>query len=165
MKRKKLDPSVHPDLLGPDAAAMLLTDLADHTDNAHSPAGARRLRARMWQTIQRSLQPDRNDYVTVHRDEGEWVPLFPMVEMKVLCAIGNGASFLLRLQPGAHLPAHDHLEVEECLMLDGELDLGGGTVLYAGDYHMAPRGLAHGTAISRVGALIFLRSDQPAYQL
>lgn len=95
--------------------------------------------------------------MTVQRDQGEWVPLFPMVEMKVLCSIGKGASFLLRLQPGARLPAHDHLEVEECLILEGELDLGGGVVLHTGDYHMAPRGLAHGMAISCLGALIFFQ--------
>ena len=164
MKRKKSAPNSHPDLLGPDAAAMLLTGVFDQAEATCSSAGGGCLRGPMWQTIQRSLLVERRDYVTVQHDQAEWVPLFPMVEMKVLCSIGKVASFLLRLQPGARLPAHDHLEAEECLILEGELDLGG-VVLHTGDYHMAPRGLAHGMAISRLGALIFLRSDLPAYQL
>ena len=164
MTRKKPDSSSPADLLNADAAAMLMPNVSIQPEYSRSPAGSRRLRARMWQTIQRSLRTEHNNYVTVHCDEGEWVPLFPLVEMKVLRAVGEGASFLLRLQPGAHLPAHDHLDVEECLMMKGDLDLGGGTILRAGDYHMAPRGLSHGTAVSRNGALVFIRSDLPAYR-
>ncbi len=162
MKRKKTAQQRPADPLTPAASALLMPHL---TPSAADGIGEKRLHARIWQRIEHALQAERSVFVTVRKEDGEWISLFPMVEIKSLCTAGTGASFLLRLQPGACLPSHVHQAAEECLMLEGDLDLGNGVVLRAGDYHMAPDGLAHGVALSRTGAVIFLRSDIPAYQL
>jgi quercetin dioxygenase-like cupin family protein len=83
--------------------------------------------------------------------------------MKILYRDSTATSFLLRLSPGAKLPPHVHAADEECLVLEGELLLAEGVRLKAGDYHFAPRGLPHGTAHSPSGALLFRRSEKPAY--
>jgi hypothetical protein len=156
----------HPEAQDPLPAEWTKTLLHDVPDDlSNDDAGARRVRARMWQKIERSLRQETTQYVTVRSGEGAWVPLFPLVEMKLLHSICKSASFLLRLQPGARLPSHEHLAAEECVMLEGELDLGDGLIIRAGDYHLAPASLSHGTAVSRSGALIFIRSEDPAYQL
>ena len=59
--------------------------------------------------------------------------------------------------PGASLPAHDHPADEECLVLEGEVMLGD-ILGRAGDYHLAPKGLPHGTITSKTGALLFIRA-------
>ncbi len=99
------------------------------------------------------------DFITLRAGEGEWIPLAPRVEMKLLHTdwTNLSRSFLLRLHPGATLPAHDHPADEECLVLEGEVMLGD-IVGRAGDYHLAPKGLPHGTITSRTGALLFLRA-------
>ncbi|MGH8501207.1 MAG: cupin domain-containing protein [Gammaproteobacteria bacterium] len=81
----------------------------------------------------------------------------------LLISAARATSFRLRREPGARLPAHVHVADEECLVLEGELHLGEGVILKAGDYHFAPRGLPHGAAERPSGALLFLRSEKPAY--
>lgn len=95
---------------------------------------------------------------SVRADEGDWQRIIPGVEMKMLFAdSATGAeSFLLRLAPGASLPPHHHAAHEECMVLQGEIAVGQ-TTLTTGDYHLAPRGVAHDTIVSRTGALLFLR--------
>lgn len=122
--------------------------------------------ARMRERIQEGarIQSLTNaDYYTVPAEGGEWLSVDPKLDMKVLYKDAKATSFLLRLKPGARLPSHVHAADEECLVLEGELRLGEGVILKAGDYHFAPRGLPHGAAESPSGALLFLRSEKPAY--
>ena len=65
-------------------------------------------------------------------------------------------SFLLRLDPGATLPGHDHPGDEECMVLEGEMIIAG-LRLGPGDYHLGRRGLPHGAISSPGGGLIFIR--------
>jgi mannose-6-phosphate isomerase-like protein (cupin superfamily) len=98
--------------------------------------------------------------ITLRAAEGVWVHLTPKVEVKLLRADGDSRSFLLRLQPGAVLPPHEHPVEEECLCLEGEVRFGD-LVVRAGDYHLAPRGVPHGVVRSRTGALLYLRGANP----
>jgi len=60
-------------------------------------------------------------FVTVRSAEGAWVPLAPNIAVKVLDDDGTMQAFLLRLDPGAKLPAHEHPEVDEmCVVLQGK---------------------------------------------
>ena len=48
---------------------------------------------------------------------------FPGVSMKVLCrdASGEGFTALFRMEPGARLPRHRHVGIEETFVLEGSL--------------------------------------------
>lgn len=99
-------------------------------------------------------------HVTVAAPQGLWQPFAPGVTMKLLHQDGATLSYLLRLQPGASLPAHRHPQDEECLVLEGEMHIGD-IVIGAGGYHLGRRGVLHDRLTSPGGALIFLRGAAP----
>ena len=151
--------------LDQDTLASLLLALAPV---APDEKRSRELRARVLEQVRSAGRSEAGAYLTVRAGEGAWVALTERVTMKVLHSTGPGKSFLLRLEPGAALPAHDHAADEECLVLEGEVWLGDIHV-HAGDYHLAPKGTPHGVVISPTGALLFIRSgyadeyrEQPA---
>lgn len=96
--------------------------------------------------------------VTIRDHQGEWETQAPGVHIKLLNidAASGARSFLLRLDPGAVLRAHQHLLDEECFMISGEAMVGD-LLLRAGDYHLIPKTLPHGTTRSEKGALVFVR--------
>ncbi len=101
--------------------------------------------------------------VTIRANEGEWVPLARGSEVKILLvdAVRRERSFLLRLAPGGHVPAHDHPTTEECMVLSGDMVIGD-TVFYPGDFHAATAGVSHPPLTSRNGGVIFIRG--PIYE-
>ena len=137
--------------------------LAAVTPQAPEPERAALLRQRVLDKVKEAADNEPMPYSTIHAQEGPWISVAPLVDMKVLRQDGDSASFLLRVQPGGQLPDHVHLEEEECLVLEGSLLLGEGIMLRAGDYHRAPKGSPHGVASTNTGVLLFLRSDNPAY--
>lgn len=64
-------------------------------------------------------------------------------EFKLLRQDTTSRSYLLRLAPGARLPAHGHAAAEESLILEGDATING-VLCRAGDYHFAPPGRPHG---------------------
>jgi len=56
-------------------------------------------------------------FVTVRSSDGTWLPLTADVSYKILDDDGAMQSLLLRLGPGATVPAHDHADDEVCLVL------------------------------------------------
>jgi anti-sigma factor ChrR (cupin superfamily) len=62
---------------------------------------------------------------------------------------------LLRMEPGASFPEHDHPEVEECFLLEGEVNIDGHDYR-PGDYVVAQAGTRHDTIVSVPGALLLL---------
>lgn len=108
------------------------------------------------------VRPRNATLVTVRADQGEWRQVAPGVRLKVLSvdAAARTRSFLIEMQPGAAMPAHDHIINEECLVLSGEAVLGD-VVVRAGDYHLAPSGIPHGVVHTAVGVLMFVRGDLP----
>ena len=69
-------------------------------------------------------------------------------------------SVLMRILPGGATPAHAHDMDEELLVMEGECTLGD-IHLKLGDYHLAPRGLSHGSVRSKTGCLLFIRGARP----
>ena len=65
------------------------------------------------------------------------------------------ATVLLRLDPGVTFPDHDHPDVEECLILEGDLELGG-KVMKKYDYMRIPKGGQHGTPRTTGGCLLLV---------
>ena len=103
-------------------------------------------------------------HLTLPAHAGEWRPFGPGVTMKVLHQDGERLSYLLRLAPGAALPAHRHPVDEECLVLEGEMHIGN-IVLGAGGFHLGRRGVLHDRLTSPGGALIYLRGAVPEADL
>src|SRR5262245_44825549 len=60
---------------------------------------------------------------TVRADEGRWEQLCPGIERKMLWHDRDKGrlTFLIRAQPGAEFPAHDHDDDEEAYVLSGDL--------------------------------------------
>lgn len=80
----------------------------------------------------------------------------PGISVKVLRRDENGrSSSLVRFDPGARFPAHDHPAGEEVFVLEGEVQIGRHH-LKAGDYLYAPPGVKH--AASSAGGCVFLVS-------
>ncbi len=96
--------------------------------------------------------------LTLRDDEG-WQPLLPGIEVKQLLVDRQAGtrSILLRATPGTSLPPHTHHGYEECLVLQGEIQIGE-LSLRPGDYHCMPAGSIHPEVSARSAALVYLRS-------
>jgi quercetin dioxygenase-like cupin family protein len=141
---------IYDETLPADIRDRLLTDIVPVMPDARA-AGALRSR------ILSRLEATRGGCTrTVYADQGEWRPLLPKVQIKVLHRQGDSLSYLVRMEPGAVVPPHEHPADEECLVLEGEIEFGD-IVAHAGDYHMAPKGVLHGQTRSSKGGLMFVR--------
>ncbi len=100
-------------------------------------------------------------HLTVPAILGNWRPFLPGIERKVLHTADGIMSYLLRLAPGAALPAHHHPVDEECVVLSGVLRLGDQLELREGDFHLGRKDLAHARIDTETGATIFLRGAIP----
>lgn len=122
-----------------------------------APGRARSIRRRL---LERVADAD-TSHVTVAANEGTWQPWLDGVHIKVLREHGGVLSYLLRLQPGASLPAHRHPLDEECIVIEGRLRVGTRSAFGPGSYHLAQAGALHATIGTDTGATIFLRGAVP----
>jgi quercetin dioxygenase-like cupin family protein len=120
-----------------------------------APSRAHAMRKAVMAGIQGAAVEE--DFVTVHREEGEWRRIAPRVQEKVLLRTGGMRACLLRMEKGSSLPAHDHPSPEECVVLEGEVWLGD-VFCRAGDFHRAPRGKPHGALRTDSGCLLYVRT-------
>src|SRR5512141_257488 len=154
----------------PDTALArpLLARLLDAGTAAPAPAGrVDGMRRRLLDRVRSSAAPDAvaatralaDAFITLRgstqRDAG-WVELLPKAHAKLLFTDGVAESYMIRLEPGAWAPAHEHPADEECLVLEGTL-WQGDIFLKAGDFHVARRGMKHGELRTDTGALVFIR--------
>jgi len=120
--------------------------------------------ARVWEALQHSIDhataEDAAGMVLVRAGERRWRRFAPGVRWLPLHR-DQGArrqSFLLRLAPGARLPAHDHTAAEECLLLEGDLRIGD-VCCAPGDYVLAAAGSDHPDIVSDGGAVVYISGD------
>ena len=95
--------------------------------------------------------------LTLRPDGHKWITVSAGVMAAVLMRNPRlqRKTVLLRCQPGAIYPTHEHAEDEELFLLEGDLVFS--TVkLAAGDYHFAPKGRTHPDAYSPSGCLILV---------
>jgi hypothetical protein len=85
--------------------------------------------------------------------DGDWQPYLPGIELKQMW---NASTKLLRCQPGAILPAHDHVRNEHIIVISGDFMIGGRSFT-TGDYHRAPAGISHGDAHTRGGCILLVQ--------
>ena len=68
------------------------------------------------------------------------------------------ATSLLRFDPGAKYPPHHHTQMEQCLVLSGDVRLGGKVHIFAGDYEKALPGTDHEYLTSDTGCELLIVS-------
>ena len=72
-------------------------------------------------------------------------------------AVRCRATRLIRMEPGASISSHRHLQDEESFVLEGSGDFSG-VFFQAGDYHRAPAGTVHPAYSSKQGCVFLLFS-------
>jgi quercetin dioxygenase-like cupin family protein len=98
--------------------------------------------------------------VAIAPEGGKWRPFGPGVEIKVLHKQEGVMSYLLRMAPGAELPNHRHPHDEECVVVQGMVQMGE-LSMGPGGYLMERAGTLHPPLRTADGAVIFLRGAAP----
>jgi len=109
------------------------------------------IRERLLQRIAKPLFIQSND-------EGVWkdFPL-PGIRYRMLYADEKRYTALVRMSAGSRYPAHTHSDVEECLVLEGEVWVGS-QLLRAGDYQRGHPGTFHDEQRTENGCLMLLNA-------
>jgi anti-sigma factor ChrR (cupin superfamily) len=141
-------------------------DIAEHLHDALVPEPmdaelAARVKRRV---LQRIAEEQRPQHLTVHAGDGVWQPFGPGVQLKLLHAAGDIWSYLLKLEAGAQLPTHRHPVDEECVVLQGVVQVGGMRVA-AGGFHLGRKDVLHAPITAVEPALLFLRGARPEADL
>ena len=88
---------------------------------------------------------------------------FPGIEFRVLLEDQETgmSTALVRMAPGAHLPDHEHMAIEQTYVLEGHLVCDEGEVT-AGNYVWRPAGSRHSAGSPKGGLMlaIFLRPNR-----
>jgi len=83
-----------------------------------------------------------------------WIKLpISGVEMRPL--IGD-KTFMVRMQPGAVFPKHDHPHAEQCYVIEGSITDSDGLTLRAGDFVVMSSGTEHDPIHSANGCTLFI---------
>jgi len=102
--------------------------------------------------------------IIIHRaDSDDWQPTgIPGSTIRILHADikRRRMTCLMRLEPGATYPSHEHDQPEECLMIEGDLNFGDYT-LYPGDYLRVEAGTEHNVATTKQGCLCLITAALP----
>lgn len=116
-------------------------------------AALQRMRERVLAATSQS--PD-----AVRAADGEWKEFLRGVKLKVLHRDADAGvqTALWKLQPGARVPGHAHRIDEECLVLEGHIEMG--DVVYGpGDFVFFRRDTRHTGVHTRDGALLLIRGE------
>jgi anti-sigma factor ChrR (cupin superfamily) len=92
---------------------------------------------------------------------GRWKETgYPGVSVKILHLEKETrmATSILRLEPGAKYPPHHHTQMEQCLVISGDVRLGSKIHIYAGDYEKAFPGTDHEFLTSDTGCELLIIS-------
>jgi anti-sigma factor ChrR (cupin superfamily) len=141
-------------------------DIVDHLHDALVPEPmdadlAARVKRRV---LQRIAEEQRPQHLTVHAGDGQWQPFGAGVQLKLLHAAGDIWSYLLKLERGAQLPTHRHPVDEECVVLEGAVQIGE-LRLAAGGFHLGRKDVLHAPITAVEPALLFLRGARPEAEL
>jgi len=139
--------------LDDDVLAAITAAQADDGATAESAARTKR---RLLDRIAESATAQ----VAVAPEGGRWKPFGPGVEIKVLHRSEGVMSYLLKMAPGAELPNHRHPRDEECVVVEGRVQMGD-LSMGPGGYLMERQGTLHPPLRTEDGAIIFLRGAVP----
>lgn len=113
------------------------------------------LRQRLRERLARRDRGSQLEHMKIVRGtDAPWIKMpFPGVEMRHL--IGD-KTLMLRMQPGAVFPRHEHPEAEQCYVLEGSLTDSDGVTVYAGDFVVVSKGITHEQLHSVTGCTLFV---------
>lgn len=137
--------------MSPDIDDALLRNLAPVEPD---PARREKMLANI---LARAREHAGKTFTTIRSDEGEWFEVMEGINAKRLVENGRVKAWLYRMAPGSSFPGHDHASDEECICLQGSARMGG-SLVRAGDFHLAPKGLPHGVITSDEGCLLYVRT-------
>jgi oxalate decarboxylase/phosphoglucose isomerase-like protein (cupin superfamily) len=132
-----------------------------HSEGSPGPTDELAIERIRRSVVMRIAEASTPQHHTVAADSDGWQAFLDQIDIKVLHESQGTLSYLLRLQPGAILPAHRHSQDEECVVLDGEIRIGDMLVVQRNGYHLAKAGAFHAQITTDTGALIFLRGAEP----
>ncbi|HBY62900.1 MAG TPA: hypothetical protein DEH78_24015 [Solibacterales bacterium] len=115
------------------------------------------LRASVLESARRA----RPDLTVVRAEEEEWVSTgFDGVTMKRLYhdRANKSMTVLIRMEPGSVYPSHRHASVEQCFVVEGDLQFGE-REFAAGDYMAAAMSSIHEPSTTRGGCLLLIVSS------
>ena len=98
------------------------------------------VRARLLQRI----APDssaKSEMKLVRAGDSPWIA-FGAAGIEVRPLLGK-RTLLVRMQPGAVFPEHEHRQVEQCYVLEGSVTDSDGVTAYAGDFVCMPANITH----------------------
>jgi anti-sigma factor ChrR (cupin superfamily) len=119
-----------------------------------------RVRARVMDAVSQQTSVRHH---TVRADANAWERVAPGIERKLLWQRGEASSCMLRVAPGTSFPGHGHPIDEECVILEGSLQIGD-VLLKAGDFHVGLRGVEHELVSSDEGCVCFLRTAKSFFE-
>ena len=65
-------------------------------------------------------------------------------------------TLLVRMQPGAVFPEHEHLQMEQCYVLEGSVTDSDGLTANAGDFICMPAGITHQPIHTMTGCVFLI---------
>ncbi|MGB7925385.1 MAG: cupin domain-containing protein [Pyrinomonadaceae bacterium] len=133
---------------------------------AEPPRGAReKLLARMAEDTppparsgaSSSKQVDPSKFLTVRAHEGEWKKATEGIFIKQLFVdeTKGTVTTLFKMLPGTYVPAHRHLGVEECYIIEGDFH-SHDEILGPGDFTIAMKDSVHHRLYTENGALLLI---------
>jgi len=145
-----------PDVL-PDQMATALADALRPAELANEQR--ERMRGRMLEYVGASGPAGT---VTQRRDEAQWVKAGRYIEIRELERDAHAGTHvsLVRMHPGATVPAHRHSKDELFFILEGECHIGS-HLLRAGDMHFAETGSEHDVITTQTGVLVLVHGEYP----
>jgi hypothetical protein len=146
---------------GPDEPLALDADLRAVFDAALAPEPVpAEVAARIKRRVLDRVAVAAGLQVAIPPESGHWRSFLPGVDIKVLHSRGGVMSYLLRMGPGSELPNHRHPHDEECVVVEGLVQMGDVT-MGPGGYLMERAGTLHPPLRTVDGATLYLRGAVP----
>ena len=122
---------------------------------AADAAGATAAASGAATAVPRPTRPPLPDLLFALEPDAVWKDVAPGLQRRLLSRGADATSYVLRVAPGATIPAHDHACVEHLFVLSGSIDVDG-TLCHAGDYHRAAQGTRHHAPWSKEGCSVLV---------
>lgn len=116
--------------------------------------------ARAGSAARHEARPPLPDLLFALEPDAVWKDIVPGLQRRLLSRGPDATSYVLRVAPGATIPAHDHACVEHLFVLSGSIDVDG-TLCHAGDYHRAAQGTHHAMPYSAEGCVVLVVESVP----
>jgi len=112
------------------------------------------VRARLLERIAASATSKQEEMTLVRSSDSPWIALAaPGVEVRRL--LGR-KTLLVRMQPGAVFPEHEHRQMEQCYVLEGSVTDSDGVTANAGDFICMPAGITHRPIHTATGCVFLI---------